>query len=79
VDDEEGIRETLPELLRQRGFDVRVAATVPEALSEIRTHDFDVLLSDLNIGKDGWICRDTSDAKGSSQLRYYPAHRVSCV
>ena len=53
MDDEEGIRETLPVLLRQRGFDVRVAANVPEALSEMRTHDFDVLLSDLNIGKDG--------------------------
>jgi ActR/RegA family two-component response regulator len=39
--------------LQQRGFDVRVAATVPEALSEIRTHQVDVLLSDLNIGKDG--------------------------
>ncbi len=53
VDDEEGIRHTLPLLLQQRGFDVRVAASVPEALSEIRTHEFDVLLSDLNIGKDG--------------------------
>jgi len=53
VDDEEGIRSTLPLLLQQRGFDVRVAANVPEALSEIRTHEFDVLLSDLNIGKDG--------------------------
>src|SRR5216683_5613754 len=53
VDDEEGIRETLPLLLKARGFDVRVAASVPEALSEIRTHKFDVLLSDLNIGKDG--------------------------
>ena len=53
LDDEEGIRETLPLLLQVRGFDVRVAATVPEALSEIRTHKFDVLLSDLNIGKDG--------------------------
>ncbi len=42
-----------PLLLQQRGFDVRVAASVPEALSEIRTHEFDVLLSDLNIGKDG--------------------------
>jgi len=39
--------------LQQGGFDVRVAASVPEALSEIRTHEFDVLLSDLNIGKDG--------------------------
>jgi len=53
VDDEEGIRETLPLLLQQRGFDVRVAASVPEAISEIKTHKFDVLLSDLNIGKDG--------------------------
>jgi len=53
VDDEEGIRLTLPLLLRARGFDVRVAASVPEALSEIRTHEFDVLLSDLNIGEDG--------------------------
>src|SRR6267142_1718677 len=53
VDDEEGIRATLPLLLQARGFDVRVAASVPEALSEIRAHKFDVLLSDLNIGKDG--------------------------
>ena len=53
VDDEEGIRLTLPPLLQQRGFEVRIAAGVPEALSEIRTHEFDVLLSDLNIGEDG--------------------------
>jgi len=53
VDDEEGIRTTLPEILQRRGFDVRVAASVAEALSEIRTHKFDVLLSDLNIGEDG--------------------------
>jgi len=53
VDDEEGIRTTLPAILQRRGFDVRVAASVAEALSEIRTHKFDVLLSDLNIGKDG--------------------------
>src|SRR6266566_3765221 len=53
VDDEEGIRLTLPLLLQARGFNVRVAASVPEALSEIRTHEFDVLLSDLNIGEDG--------------------------
>jgi two-component system response regulator RegA len=53
VDDEEGIRTTLPTILERRGFDVRVAATVPEALSEIKSHQFDVLLSDLNIGEDG--------------------------
>jgi DNA-binding NtrC family response regulator len=53
VDDEEGIRITLSALLQQRGFDVRVAASVPEALSEISTRQFDALLSDLNIGQDG--------------------------
>ena len=55
MDDEEGIRATLPLLLQERGFDVRVSASVPEALSEIemKTHKFDVLLSDLNIGEDG--------------------------
>ena len=53
MDDEEGIRRTLPLLLQERGFDVRVAASVAEALSEIRTHEFDILLSDLNIGEDG--------------------------
>ena len=53
VDDEADIRETLPLLLQQRVFDVRVTASVPEALSEMRSHKFDVLVSDLNIGKDG--------------------------
>ena len=51
--DDEGIRLTLPLVLQARGFNVRVAASVPEALSEIRTHEFGVLLSDLNIGEDG--------------------------
>ena len=53
VDDEEGIRSTLPAILELRGFEVRVAASVAEAFSEIKTHKFDVLLSDLNIGEDG--------------------------
>ena len=53
VDDEEGIRLTLPQILQRRGFEVRVAASVPEALAEINNHEFDVLLSDLNIGKEG--------------------------
>ena len=53
VDDEEGIRMTLPAILERRGFDVRVAASVVEALEEIETRTFDVLLSDLNIGEDG--------------------------
>lgn len=53
VDDEESIRLTLPQILQRRGFDVRIAGTVPDAIAEINNHHFDVLLSDLNIGKEG--------------------------
>jgi DNA-binding response OmpR family regulator len=53
VDDEPGIRLTLPVILEGAGFQVVVAATVPEALSIIGTQKFDVLISDLNIGNPG--------------------------
>jgi ActR/RegA family two-component response regulator len=53
VDDEDSIRETLPAVLRWNGFDVVVCATVSEALREIGTQRFDLLLSDLNIGEPG--------------------------
>jgi ActR/RegA family two-component response regulator len=50
VDDEPNIRLTMPQILKMRGYQVTVAATVPEALAEIGKNNFDVLLSDLNIG-----------------------------
>jgi CheY-like chemotaxis protein len=53
VDDEAGIRETLPAILTLHGFEVTVAATVTKALAEIGSHHFDVLISDLNIGEAG--------------------------
>src|SRR3954464_4276019 len=49
VDDEPGIRNTLPVILRRYGFTVSVAATVDEALAQIRNEEFDLLLCDLNI------------------------------
>lgn len=49
VDDEESIRLTLPMVLRKRGFEVLVAASVQEAKDLLRAHEFDVLLCDLNI------------------------------
>ena len=57
VDDEEAIRQTLPAILRQHGFEVEVAASVPEALETIHQKKFDILLTDLNIGTaaDGFI------------------------
>lgn len=53
VDDEEGIRITLPAILRLEGFDVTVAGTVPEALEFIQKAQFDILLTDLNVGEPG--------------------------
>jgi DNA-binding NtrC family response regulator len=57
VDDEPGIRLTLPEILRQHGFSVTAVGTVNEALAEITSAQFDVLISDLNFDHpaDGFI------------------------
>ena len=51
VDDEPAIRLSLPAILQMHGFEVASAGTVSEALHEISTNTFDVLISDLNIGK----------------------------
>ena len=53
VDDEPSIRLTLPAILEMHGFAVTTAADVPEALGLIQKEQFDVLLSDLNIGQPG--------------------------
>ena len=53
VDDEPGIRLTLPPILQERGFQVQVAASVSEALAAIKARCFDVLLSDINIDREG--------------------------
>jgi DNA-binding response OmpR family regulator len=50
VDDEPGIRETLPAVLRIHDFEVTGVGTVAEALTEIAAGNFDVLIADLNIG-----------------------------
>lgn len=53
VDDEATIRLTLPPLLEKRGFEVRIAADVPQALLEVNSSRFDVLICDLNIQQEG--------------------------
>ena len=52
VDDERGIRETLSAILRRYGFVVTVAATVADAVREIHSKEFDLLLCDLNIERE---------------------------
>ncbi|PSH04956.1 MAG: hypothetical protein CXZ00_04215 [Acidobacteria bacterium] len=51
VDDDDSLRLTFPEILKNCGFEVRTVGTVAEALSEITTSPFNVLISDLNIGQ----------------------------
>jgi DNA-binding response OmpR family regulator len=51
VDDEPGIRTTLSAILQMHGFDVTTRGSVAEALSSIQREEFDVLLTDLNIGQ----------------------------
>jgi DNA-binding response OmpR family regulator len=51
VDDEPGIRLTLSAILERNGFQVTVAATVAEALALISAQQYDILISDLNIGQ----------------------------
>ena len=53
VDDEPAIRATLPAILRRRGFQVTVAATVQEAVTAMYLQQFDLLLTDLNIDQEG--------------------------
>lgn len=53
VDDEPGIRLTLPAILQQHGFQVTAAASVAEAIQRISSQRYDVLIADLNIGEPG--------------------------
>jgi YesN/AraC family two-component response regulator len=53
VDDEPGIRLTLPAILQQHGYQVIAVATVAEAVQQISSHQFDVLIADLNVGEPG--------------------------
>jgi DNA-binding response OmpR family regulator len=53
ADDEPTILATLSAILRNAGYDVTAAPAVSDALREINSHPFDVLISDLNIGEPG--------------------------
>jgi signal transduction histidine kinase len=50
VDDEQSVNETLRAILEEEGYDVAVAATLPEALAQIERIVFDVVLLDLRLG-----------------------------
>jgi DNA-binding response OmpR family regulator len=49
VDDDEAINIMLAEVLQGQGFDVTMAASVPQALKLVSSNVYDVLLSDLHM------------------------------
>jgi len=49
VDDDETLRSMMDVVLKRQGFDVAIAANVPEALKLISSNVYDVLLSDLHM------------------------------
>jgi CheY-like chemotaxis protein len=54
VDDEDVVCRSYERVLTKAGFEVSKAHSGPEALEQIRTHDFDVMLADLKMpGMDG--------------------------
>jgi DNA-binding NtrC family response regulator len=70
VDDEPGIRLTLPLILVKYGFEVTSVASVDEAVKEIKTHKFDALLSDLNLPRPD---------EGFVVIRAMRRHQPRCV
>ena len=54
VDDEQGMRDTVTEILESVGYEVTTAATGDDALLRLRQQDFDVVLMDIRMpGRDG--------------------------
>jgi ActR/RegA family two-component response regulator len=53
VDDEESIRLTLPPLLERQGFEVTAVGSVADALVQVNCVNYEVLICDLNIQRQG--------------------------
>jgi len=84
VDDEDGIRATLPLILQGHGFSVESAGSVPDALQKIEHDKFDVLVSDLNIAEpqDGFdvvrAMREVNPGCIAVVLTGYPGFEQRC-
>jgi DNA-binding NtrC family response regulator len=54
VDDEKNIREIYREILTRSGYEVSVAKTAEEAMEQLISQSFDLLITDIRLpGKDG--------------------------
>jgi two-component system response regulator PilR (NtrC family) len=55
VDDERSMRELLEIMLRKQHHQATTAATLAEALTRIRTDEFDLVISDLKLGSESGL------------------------
>jgi PAS domain S-box-containing protein len=62
VEDHDQTRETLTRLLKRRGYDVKTASTIQEALRSAEQDDYDLLISDLGL-PDGDGCNLMSELR----------------
>ena len=54
VDDEEGVREGLRQMLQREGLHVETAGTAEDGVRRVEAHSFDIIFLDLNLpGDDG--------------------------
>lgn len=53
VDDDDAVRDMMTATLQFKGFDVVAASNVPEALKQITSDSFDVLITDLHMPNPG--------------------------
>lgn len=55
VDDDDSFRDDLSALLGRRGHEVREAASVPQAKGELENGEFDVMFTDLRMGRQSGV------------------------
>jgi len=53
IDDEKDILEMVSKALVRNGFEVTVAANIPDAAKQIRYHSWDLIISDVMIPYEG--------------------------
>jgi DNA-binding NtrC family response regulator len=84
VDDDKAVRTMLQEGLRRDGFEAVIASNVSDALRQIATEKFDVLLSDLHmpLAGDGFTVvsamRHTHPKAVTLVFGGYPARSYVC-
>jgi CheY-like chemotaxis protein len=77
VDDEASIRLTLPRVLAKLGFEITSVGSLDDALAEIQTEKFDILLSDLNLPQPNAGFTVIGHAQSAARVHQFHSHRLS--